>query len=197
MKKTASKSAKKTSAAKKTTVKKAVKSPAKAAATLRMASNSIGTGMRPTAFAELLTGSKPNQAMESIMAQGKTNMDKMTQDAAVMGREGMDALMKSGTTLAKGYENILRTMMSLAQNSVEKQSKYVKEALGAKTLNEWTEISNKIAQSNFDDFMSGTTKITEMSVKVMSEVTEPLNNQMTKVNNQMSKGLKKATDLAA
>jgi len=183
----ASRPAKKAKSVKKPAARKAApkdSKPASSAAAPKSSaskSQSQGSAFKP-AFLNFTT----NPTMETVMAQGKASIDKLTQDAASMSLESMDAVMKSSTTFAKGYENILRTTMSLVQSSAEKQTKFIKEALSAKTLNEWTEVQNKMVQANFDDFMSSATKITEMSVKMMSEVSEPLNNQMTK-------GLKKAT----
>lgn len=124
------------------------------------------------------------------MTQNKAQMDRLTQDAANMGREGMEAFIRFGTIFAKGCEDIMRTSMSLAQNAAEKQTQLMKEAMSSKTLNEWTEAQNKIAQTNFDDFMAGTTKISEMSAKLLTECTEPL-------NEQMSRAMTKASKLAA
>jgi len=76
------------------------------------------------------------------------------------------------------------------QSSAEKQTKLMKEALSSKTLNEFTEVQNKIAQHNFDDFMSGATKISEQCVRVLTACSEPVNSQMSKV-------VKKATSSIA
>lgn len=134
---------------------------------------------------------KPNtQTMEKLMTQSKHQMEKMTQDATSFSRESVEACIKSSNLWIKGCEDLMRTAMSLAQSAAEKQGKYVKEALSSKTLNEWAEVQSKIAQSNFDDFMSGATKMSEQYVKVLSTCTEP-------VNAQASKAVKKVTETLA
>lgn len=133
---------------------------------------------------------EPNQTMEKLMSQGKTQMDKIAQQASEAGRENIEAVIKSSTIFAKGFEDIMRTAMSMAQDTAERQSKFVKEVLSAKTLNEWTEMQNKIAQTNFDDFVSGATKISEMGVKVLTDCVEP-------INDQVSKGIQQATKTMA
>jgi phasin family protein len=130
------------------------------------------------------------QAMETIMTQGKTQFEKIAQDANDFGREGYEAFIKSSTVFARGFEEILKASATLAQTAAEKQSQFIKDALSSKTLNEWTEVQNKIAQENFDDFLSGATKLSEMSVKVITEAVEPL-------NKQLGKSMKKATDSMA
>ena len=52
--------------------------------------------------------------------------------------------------------------------------------MSSKTINEFAEIQNKIAQTSFDDFMSGATKISEIGVKVITESSEPVNAQVTR-----------------
>lgn len=130
------------------------------------------------------------QTMEKLMNQSKSQMEKMTQDATNMGRESVEACIKSSSLWMKGCEDLMRTAMSLAQTSAEKQGKYLKEALSSKTLNELAEVQNKIAQSQLDDLMSGATKISEKYVKVLSECVEP-------INAQASKAVKKVTEAMA
>lgn len=144
-----------------------------------------------------LNGSGANTAnrkiiseMETMMKQGPIQFDQLAREAGDAGREGVDAFMKSGAIFAKGCEDIIRTATSLAQESAEKQAQYFKDAMSSKTLNEWAEVQNKIAQAGFDDFMEGATKLSEISAKVLSEASEPF-------NAQMGKAMKKASSAAA
>lgn len=123
------------------------------------------------------------------MTQSKNQMDKLAHEAANASRENIEACIKSGSILMKGCEDIMRTAISIAQSSAEKQSRFIKEALGSKTLNEWAEVQNRIAQSNFDDFMSGATKISELSVKVLTQAVEPVNDQASKVIQKASSAM--------
>ena len=106
--------------------------------------------------------------------------DQFTQDAANQSRENVEAFVKSGTIFAKGFEDIIKTAASLTQTATERQAEYAKQLMGVKTLNEFAETQNKIAQSSFDQFMQGATQLSEMSVKLLSETSEPLNAQMSK-----------------
>lgn len=130
------------------------------------------------------------ETMETMMEKGKNQAEKFAQDTAAFGREGMEAMMKSSSIFAKGVEEIIRTSITIAQNSAEKQAQLMKQAMSSKTLNEWSEVQNKIAQANFDDFMTGATQISEMSVRLMNDASEPLNTQVTKT-------VKKASDSMA
>ncbi len=101
-----------------------------------------------------------------------------------------EACTKSNAIFMKGFEDIMGTVISVAQDSAEKQAKFVKEAMSVKTINEFTDVQNKIAKENFDDFVKNATKISEISVKVLTDSAEP-------INKQVSEGLQKATATAA
>lgn len=118
--------------------------------------------------------------MENMMKNQPFQFDQLAQDAANQSREGFEAFAKSGEIFAKGFESIMQTAASLTQDVAEKQATFMQTMMGAKTPNEFAEVQNKIAQENFDQFMTGATKISEMSVKVLSEASEPINEQMTK-----------------
>ena len=124
------------------------------------------------------------------MTQGQAQFDQFTKEAANLNREGIDAFVKSGTIFAKGFESLLKETISFAQSSAEKQMQLAKDAMTSKTINEFSDAQNKLAQVSFDDFMSGTTKLTELSVKVVSEAIEP-------INDQIAKSVQKATDAVA
>lgn len=123
------------------------------------------------------------------MSQSKSQMDKFAQDAQAFGREGFEAFTQAGTIFAKGFEELARTAVAIAQSSAEKQAQFINQALSSKTLNEWAETQNKIAQSNLDDMMSAATKLSEMSVKLMSEAAEPINEQLGKVQRKTQDAL--------
>lgn len=133
-----------------------------------------------------------NNTMEKKMS--KTNaanpFDKLSNETMNFGKEYSEALAKSGQIFAKGFEDILGAVASLVQSSAEKNAKFVKEAISSKTINEFAEVQSKMAQAGFDDFMSGATKISELSVKVLTEGSEPVNAQITKA-------MQKASSLAA
>lgn len=131
---------------------------------------------------------KPAQYyMEMIMTKNPMQFDQIAQEATAASRESLEAVSKSCSIFAKGYESLMRTSMEMSQTAAEKQASYAKEAMSCKTLNEFTEMQNKIAQSNFDDFMSSMTKLSEMSTKIITETAEPINEQMTKAAEKVTK----------
>lgn len=124
------------------------------------------------------------------MTQNKPPYDKFANDAVFAGKENVEALLKSTNIWVKGTEDLMKTYMSLAQENAAKNSEAFKSLLGCKTLNELTEVQNKLAQESFDGFMASATKLSELTVKLTTEALEP-------INDQVSKSIKKATESVA
>ena len=124
------------------------------------------------------------------MANNKSQQEKLTNEAASNGKEGVEALLKSTNTWMKGTEDLMKTYMSLAQETAARNSEAIKTLLGCKNLNELTEAQNKLAQQSFDGFMTGATKLSELTFKLTTEALEP-------VNDQVRKTIRKATDSVA
>ncbi len=123
-------------------------------------------------------------------AQSQTQFDKFAKEANDLGAQYTDAYTKSSSILMKGCEEIFGAVISMAQKSAEKQAKFAKEAMSSKTINELAEVQSKIAQANFDDFVAGATKISELSTKIITDSSEPVNAQITK-------SIKKASESVA
>jgi len=145
---------------------------------------------KPNKAVTARSAGKTTSAMEKTMTQGKQQFDKFTQDAAKGSKDQMDACIRTGTIFMKGFEDLAKTYMDWAQSSAEKNSQAVKSLMSCKTINEFAETQNKWAQQNFDDFMAGATKISELGVRVATDAFEP-------INDQMSKSIKKAVDSLA
>ena len=140
-------------------------------------------------FAQAFPQIKPFK-LEMDMFKGNKQMEKMTQDATVMGQAQMDALIKSSTIFAKGMEDIMKTCMEIAQDAGEKSQTIAKTVMSCKTLNEFTDLQTKLAQSSFDEFMTNATRISEKTVKLCTEAMEP-------INDQMGKSIKRASEAMA
>ncbi len=118
------------------------------------------------------------------MSKTTAQFEQLIKETTDFGASYSEACTKSAGIIMKGAEDIVGTVMSLAQSSAEKQSKFMKEAMGVKTINEFAEMQNKIAQTNFDDFMSGATKISEISTKVLTDGVEPVSAKISEVINK-------------
>ncbi|MDB5491950.1 MAG: phasin family domain protein [Micavibrio sp.] len=133
---------------------------------------------------------KTSETTEDKDMTSKPNFEKLTSDAAASSKEHMDAFVQSGTLLTKGSEELMKTYFGLMQNSAEKSAEAVKALMACKTLNELTETQNKLAQDSFETYMTGVTKLSELTVKLANSSLEPINAQFTK-------SMKKASEHAA
>ncbi len=127
---------------------------------------------------------------EDIMTTANKQMEQMMQEAGNAQKEAYDTFMKAGNTFMKGMEEIMKVSMSQAQKTAEKNSQNMKKIMACKTVNEYTELQTKTAQENYDEMMSGMTKLSELSVKVAGDCFAP-------VNDQLNKTIKKASESMA
>ncbi len=123
------------------------------------------------------------ESMETTMNSFKEQMEKMSGGATESAREGIESLTKSGSTFTKGAEQMMKTLTSAIQESSQRNAEAMKALMACRTLNEFAEAQNKMAQQNFDEMMSTMTKMSEMTIKLCKDAMEPMNNQMTKAMN--------------
>ena len=197
--KPATKTTAKKSSVKKAVTKKAVKkAPAKKTArkTAKKAAPKVTIAKKPAAQARPATtmsstifNFQPPILEIAKMTKAPFQFDQLAQEAADAGRENFEAFVKSGTIFAKGFEDFIKTASNLSQGAAEKQAEYAKQLMASKTLNEFAETQNKIAQANFDQFMAGATKLSEISVKLLSDGAEPINSQLNKTIQKANKAM--------
>lgn len=123
--------------------------------------------------------------LEDIMMKNTAQFDKMAQEAADLSRQSFEAMTQSYGIFAKGYENLMRTTMEISQNAAEKQAAFAKEAMSCSSMDEFKDMQSKVAQTSLEDLMSGATKLSEISTKVLTESAEPLSMQMNKTMQKM------------
>lgn len=132
------------------------------------------------------------ESMETTMNSFKEQMEKMSGGATESARESIESLTKSGATFTKGAEQMMKALAESIQESSQRNAEAMKALMACRTLNEFAEAQNKMAQQNFDEMMSTMTKMSEMSIKLYKDAMEPVNNQMTKsMNSVMSAAAQK------
>lgn len=114
------------------------------------------------------------------MANYKDQYEKMSGDTTAAMRQNIESCVKSSTSLAKGAEQMIKTIMEVAQESSARNAEAIKALMASRTVNEFAEAQNKLVQQNFDEAMSTATKLSEMAIKISTEALEPVNAQMTK-----------------
>lgn len=108
-------------------------------------------------------------------------------DFSSVGQENMDAVVQSGTIYAKGVETIGREVMSFAKAAVDNNVAATKAMFGAKSLREVVDLQNELTRKTFDRFLAEYGKLTEMSVKLATDASEPI---QTRVKTTVEKAVK-------
>ncbi|WP_162906760.1 phasin family protein [Algihabitans albus] len=117
------------------------------------------------------------QAMTSTKEQvekASTMMFKGYDEFSTLNKGNMDAFVKSGTIVAKGFESLSKEMMGFAQEAMEANMAAAKKVFGAKNLQEMLDLQSGMARTNFDKVMAESAKLAELSAKVANEAVEPL-----------------------
>jgi phasin family protein len=110
-------------------------------------------------------------------------------DFAALGKENVEAVIRSGSIMVKGFEILGREVAAYTRQALEGNVATTQAVLGAKSLNEAVELQNDYARKSFDQFMAESAKLTELSVKVANEAAAPI---QARVNVTVEKLIKPA-----
>ncbi len=102
---------------------------------------------------------------------------KSYDEMSAMNKEGVDAFVKAGEVLTKGAESLGKAYFDFAQASAEASVEATKAMMAAKTVKDFVDIQSDFARTSFDNFLSESTRLSEMSVKVANEAFDPLKAQ--------------------
>lgn len=133
---------------------------------------------------------------EQAVELTKTQVEKASQnffkgygELAVIGKENLEAMVRSSTIVAKSAETFSKEWMGFAQAAVEQNVAAVQSLVAAKTLKEVVELQNTWAKKAFDTAVAESAKLSEMSVKTANDAFEPIK---TRVNVTVEKLFKPA-----
>ena len=164
--------------------KKKTKSVAKKATATVLKTSKTATKAAAPSLAAFTKGFPQFKSFQSFQPfKLETDMfkgNKQFESIAASGQDQADAIAKSSAILAKGVEDILNTCMEITQEAAQKSQSVAKTMMSCKTLNEFMDVQTKLTQASFDDFMTNATRISEKTVKLCTEVFEPINDQMGK-----------------
>jgi phasin family protein len=114
---------------------------------------------------------------------------KTVDEVAAFGKANLDAYLKVGASVAKGFEELARAVAAYNQTSVTTTVDATKALLGAKTIREVADVQNDYAKKAFDSLVAETTKLSELSVRVANAAIEPLNARVSAVIETYAKPL--------
>lgn len=119
--------------------------------------------------------------VDRAVAVAKQNVAKASEAAfqgydelAVLGQGNFDALVRSNSVVAKGFEAISKEVLAFAQRSMEGHMAQAQALIGAKDIQEFVDLQNAYAKRRLEDTIAETAKLTELSTQVANEAIEPL-----------------------
>ena len=95
-------------------------------------------------------------------------------EAADLARQAYDALALSQAVMARGFEALGLEIVGLARSGIDRAAKTAGEMLAVKTLSDAVEVNAGFARDSFDSFLEGSTRLSELGVKLAREAAAPL-----------------------
>src|SRR5262249_35917426 len=95
------------------------------------------------------------------------------EEASELNKQAVDAVVKSGSVFAKAAEEFGKAWFAFTQRSLEGSVATAKAVIGSHSLREAVDLQAQFARGTFDDFVSESGRLSEMSVKVANEAIEP------------------------
>ncbi len=99
-----------------------------------------------------------------------------------LGKDNMDAAMKSFGALSKGVQAIAVEVADYSKKSFEEGSVAAEKMFGAKTLDKAIEIQTDYAKQAYEGFVAGATRIGELCADLTKESYKPFESYLGKVN---------------
>ncbi len=107
-------------------------------------------------------------------------MVKNFDDMQKLGKDNLDATLKSFGALSKSAQAITVEMADYSKKSFEDGSKALERLFGAKTLEQAIEIQTDFAKTAYEGFITGATKIGELYADLAKETNKPFESYLSK-----------------
>ncbi len=95
-------------------------------------------------------------------------------DFAAFNQDNIDAIVKTNTAAAKGFETISKYFVDLAGKSFEDAVDASKKLAAAKTVVELFQIQTKLAQESIETILEEGKKVSELTTTIAKDVTAPI-----------------------
>ena len=96
-------------------------------------------------------------------------MAKNFDDIQQLGKESLDASVKSFSAMSKSAQTIAGEMADYSKKSFEDGNKALEKLLGAKTLEQAVQVQTDFAKTAYEGFIAGAAKIGELYADLAKE----------------------------
>jgi hypothetical protein len=107
-------------------------------------------------------------------------MIKNMEDVQKMGKDNMDATMKSIGMMSKASQAIAAEVADYSKKSFEDGTKVMEKLLGAKSIDKAMEIQTDYAKTAYEGFVAQATKMGELFTELAKETYKPFEAYVTK-----------------
>ena len=107
-------------------------------------------------------------------------MVKNLDDMQKLGKDNLDATMKSFGALSKSAQAIAAEMADYSKKSFEDSSKAMEKLFGAKTFEKAIEIQTDFAKTSYEAFIAEATRIGELYADFAKEAYKPFESYVNK-----------------
>ena len=125
------------------------------------------------------------EGYEQAVSMTKEQVEKVSEaffkgygEMASMNKESVDAFVKAGELFTKGAESVSKAYFDFAQASAEASVEATKAMMTAKTVKDFVDIQSDFARTSFDNFLSESSRLSEMTVKVANDAFAPIQTQL-------------------
>ena len=107
-------------------------------------------------------------------------MIKNFDDVQKLGKDGVDATMKSFNAASKGAQAIAIEFADYSRKTFEQNTAAVEKLLGARTLEGAIEVQTEYAKTAYEGFVAQATKIGALYADIAKETYKPFEGYFTK-----------------
>lgn len=109
-------------------------------------------------------------------------MMKNFEEIQQIGKENVDAAMKSFGAVSKGAQAIAVEMADYSKKAFEDGTQTFEKLIGVKTIDKAIEVQQGYLKDSYEGFVAKATKIGELYTDLAKEVYKPFENYLAKVN---------------
>lgn len=151
------------------------------------------------AAAQKVFGDVVGQAKQNLEGYAKTQQEqiqkasaqlmKSYEDLNALTKGNVEAVVQSGTIVAKGAEEAGKQVAAFTQASLEQSLAIGKSALAVKSIRELVDLQNSYLKSSLDALVAESTKWQQLSIKITNEALAPLNARVNVAVEKLAKPL--------
>jgi len=170
---------KRTKASRTTTGAASRKAAAKSAPrkTAQAARKGVKPAERTRAAAADIAGDVRGEAMpftQEQLGRASSALFRGYDEVAGFNKGNVEAVMLSGSIVARGVEEIGKAWLDLGQHSLQRSVAIAQALVGARTVQELIELQSNLARATLDRLLAEGVRISELSAKVANEAVAPL-----------------------